>query len=94
MLSWMVFIFRKKDTNLHLGEGSTWYEEDKCSCYLVFEYCFHDLFGLIASPDVKFSEAQIKSFMYQLLSAVEYLHSNGVMHRDIKCMAPYLLTNH
>lgn len=29
------------------------------SIYLVFEYMEHDLAGLISSPDVKFSEAQV-----------------------------------
>lgn len=29
------------------------------SIYLVFEYMEHDLAGLVSSPDVKFSEAQV-----------------------------------
>lgn len=31
-----------------------------CSLYLVFEYMEHDLAGLAASPDIKFSEAQVR----------------------------------
>ncbi|KAK1273662.1 putative serine/threonine-protein kinase [Acorus gramineus] len=55
-----------------------------CSIYLVFEYMEHDLSGLSSCPDIKFSEAQVKCYMQQLLSGLEHCHSRGVMHRDIK----------
>ncbi|KAK1376089.1 putative serine/threonine-protein kinase [Heracleum sosnowskyi] len=55
------------------------------SLYLVFEYFDHDLAGLAAIQDIKFSEPQVKCFMKQLLSGLEHCHSNGVLHRDIKC---------
>ncbi|XP_015879843.3 cyclin-dependent kinase C-2 C [Ziziphus jujuba] len=54
------------------------------SIYLVFDYMEHDLAGLVSCPDVKFSEAQVKCYMRQLLSAVEHCHLRGIMHRDIK----------
>ncbi|KAK7328343.1 hypothetical protein VNO77_22447 [Canavalia gladiata] len=54
------------------------------SLYLVFEYMEHDLAGLAAIPGVKFTEAQIKCYMQQLLWGLEHCHSRGVMHRDIK----------
>ncbi|XP_050378749.1 protein IMPAIRED IN BABA-INDUCED STERILITY 1 [Argentina anserina] len=55
-----------------------------CSIYLVFEYMEHDVTGLLSNPDIKFSEAQIKCYMKQLLSGLDHCHSRGVMHRDIK----------
>ncbi|KAL9681182.1 hypothetical protein QQ045_012963 [Rhodiola kirilowii] len=55
-----------------------------CSIYLVFEYMEHDLSGLIDCPEIKFSEAQSKCYMKQLLSGLEHCHMRGVMHRDIK----------
>ncbi|OVA08086.1 Protein kinase domain [Macleaya cordata] len=55
-----------------------------CSLYLVFEYMEHDLAGLAASPDIKFTEPQIKCYMQQLLRGLEHCHSRGVLHRDIK----------
>ncbi|KAK7265826.1 hypothetical protein RJT34_33450 [Clitoria ternatea] len=55
-----------------------------CSIYLVFEYMEHDITGLLARPEIKFSESQIKCYMKQLLSGLEHCHSKGVMHRDIK----------
>ncbi|XP_056162773.1 probable serine/threonine-protein kinase At1g09600 [Syzygium oleosum] len=54
------------------------------SLYLVFEYMDHDLAGLAASPSIKFTEPQIKCYMRQLLCGLEYCHSHGVLHRDIK----------
>ena len=41
----------------------------------------------------KLSEAETKLVFYQLLKAVQYLHSNGVAHRDLKvwlCVAQYI----
>ncbi|EEE54576.1 hypothetical protein OsJ_01779 [Oryza sativa Japonica Group] len=55
-----------------------------CSLYLVFEYMEHDLAGLAASPDVKFTLPQIKCYVQQLLSGLEHCHNNNVLHRDIK----------
>ncbi|KAK3026224.1 hypothetical protein RJ639_040509 [Escallonia herrerae] len=55
-----------------------------CSVYLVFEYMEHDLSGLLSCPDIKFTDAQIKCYMRQLLNGVEHCHSRGVIHRDIK----------
>ncbi|KAJ1391268.1 Serine/threonine-protein kinase, active site [Sesbania bispinosa] len=54
------------------------------SLYLVLEYMEHDLAGLAATPGVKFTEAQIKCYMKQLLCGLEHCHNRGVLHRDIK----------
>ncbi|XP_075476142.1 putative serine/threonine-protein kinase At1g54610 [Primulina tabacum] len=54
------------------------------SLYLVFEYMEHDLTGLASLPGVKFTEAQVKCYMQQLLSGLEHCHNHGVLHRDIK----------
>lgn len=34
-----------------------------CSLYLVFEYMEHDLAGLAASPEIKFTVAQVRLFL-------------------------------
>ncbi|KAG6646452.1 hypothetical protein CIPAW_07G010300 [Carya illinoinensis] len=55
-----------------------------CSLYLVLQYMEHDLAGLAASPGIRFTEAQVKCYMHQLLSGLEHCHNHGVLHRDIK----------
>ncbi len=55
------------------------------SFYLVFEYCDHDLFGLLDSGLVQLNLDHIASFMHQLMSGLAYCHSHKFLHRDIKC---------
>ncbi|XP_075649012.1 putative serine/threonine-protein kinase At1g09600 isoform X1 [Castanea sativa] len=54
------------------------------SLYLIFEYMEHDLAGLAATTEIKFTEVQIKCFMQQLLCGLDHCHSHGILHRDIK----------
>lgn len=53
--------------------------------YLVFEYCDHDLMGLLESGLAQFTEDQVASSMRQLLSGLTYCHTRNFLHRDIKC---------
>lgn len=53
--------------------------------YLAFEYMEHDLSGIAARQNGKFTEPQVKCFMRQLLSGLEHCHNHDVLHRDIKC---------
>ena len=55
------------------------------SFYLVFEYCDHDLFGLLDSGLIQLSLDHVASFMRQLMSGLAYCHKRQFLHRDIKC---------
>ena len=50
-------------------------ERKRAVLYMVTPYMEHDLSGLLENPQVHFSEAQIKCYMFQLLEGVRYLHA-------------------
>mmetsp|Transcript_6335 Transcript_6335/g.7718 ORF Transcript_6335/g.7718 Transcript_6335/m.7718 type:complete len:425 (+) Transcript_6335:123-1397(+) len=52
--------------------------------FLVFEYCEHDMATLMETMGKKWTESEVKCLMIQLLKAVEYLHDNWIIHRDLK----------
>ncbi|KAI4150539.1 MAG: hypothetical protein LQ340_004015 [Diploschistes diacapsis] len=68
------------------GEG-----KKKAFMYMVTPYMDHDLSGLLENPAVRMTEPQIKCYMLQLLEGVRYLHSQKILHRDMK--AANLLIN-
>ena len=54
------------------------------SWYLIMEYASGgDLFDYIVNKG-KVSESEASKFFAQILSGVEYLHQNGICHRDMK----------
>lgn len=52
--------------------------------YLVFDFCEHDLAGLLSNVNVKFSLGEIKKVLQQLLNGLYYIHYNKILHRDMK----------
>jgi len=57
--------------------------DDLNDLYLVFEYVDTDLYKLIMSPQY-LTTAHIRTFLYQMLKALKFLHASSVIHRDLK----------
>ena len=56
----------------------------KTSVFLVMDFLEHDLKTLQEDMLDTFSPSEIKTLLLQLTSAVEYLHDNWILHRDLK----------
>lgn len=57
---------------------------EKHDCFMVFEYLSHDLTGLLNHPTFKLDAAQRKHLARQIFEGLDYLHTRGVLHRDLK----------
>lgn len=64
--------------------SATPYNRFKSTFYLVFEFCEHDLAGLLSNAHVKFSLGEIKKVIQQLLNGLYFIHYNKILHRDMK----------
>ena len=52
--------------------------------FMVFEYVDYDLSGLLKCRDVALTEMHVRSYTKQLLDGLNFLHTNKILHRDIK----------
>lgn len=59
-------------------------EQSGGSLYLVFEWVDKDLKKYMDSQSGPLPLPLVKSYMYQLLKGLDYCHSRGIMHRDLK----------
>ncbi|KAM3420998.1 hypothetical protein BST61_g1424 [Cercospora zeina] len=69
---------------VHLREvvtGQGTYPQD---VYLVMDFLEHDLKTLQEDMDEPFLPSETKTLMLQLCSAVDFLHSHWILHRDLK----------
>lgn len=60
--------------------------------FMVFEYMEYDLTGILETQEIRLTQDHVKSWSQQLLNGCHYMHTNKVIHRDLK--ASNLLINH
>jgi len=51
---------------------------------MVFEYMEYDLTGVLSTPEIRLTQDHVKSWAHQLLMGCHYMHTNKVIHRDLK----------
>lgn len=51
----------------------------------MFDFCEHDLAGLLSNAHVKFTLSEIKKVMQMLLNGLYYIHRNKVMGTGSCC---------
>ena len=62
------------------------------SIFLSMEYCEQDLASLLDNNDEPFTVSQVKCIILQVFCGIDYLHTNYILHRDLK-VSNLLLTN-
>ncbi|XP_008473828.1 serine/threonine-protein kinase STK11 [Diaphorina citri] len=68
-----------------IGLVDVFVNDKKQKMYLIMEYCVGGLQDMLDStPYKKFPIWQAHGYFLQLLDGLEYLHSQGIIHKDIK----------
>ena len=52
--------------------------------YIVMDFVDYELKSLIENKKILITNSHVKTLIYQLLSAVEYMHDKWIVHRDLK----------
>eukprot|EP00586_Coscinodiscus_wailesii_P001318 CAMPEP_0172489056 /NCGR_PEP_ID=MMETSP1066-20121228/18815_1 /TAXON_ID=671091 /ORGANISM="Coscinodiscus wailesii, Strain CCMP2513" /LENGTH=483 /DNA_ID=CAMNT_0013256651 /DNA_START=119 /DNA_END=1567 /DNA_ORIENTATION=+ len=58
--------------------------EDLTNCYILLELCTERTLGELIKRRQRLSELEVIYFMNQIIEGLKYVHSNGVIHRDLK----------
>ncbi|XP_049537140.1 testis-specific serine/threonine-protein kinase 6-like [Anopheles darlingi] len=61
------------------------YIETNMRYYIVMQYAENGSLLELLKKEIKLDEGRAWRYFHQLISAVKYIHSIGIVHRDIKC---------
>lgn len=69
------------------------YAEKKCTAYLIMEWADCGTLQNVIEKNTELNEETIKKTFLQVVKALEFVHSHGVVHQDIKPSNIMLLSN-
>ena len=58
--------------------------EDQKNVYIILELCPNKTLSEMVKKRKKLTVKEARFFMHQIVSSLEYMHSNRVIHRDLK----------
>lgn len=76
--------YLKHDNIVGLVDAIYNIDYDTPCLYLVFEYCNTDLHNYLNKYNYDNSKINVKNLIYQMLQGLAYMHTHGVLHRDLK----------
>ena len=80
MIHSKIFLFQ----NNHVVQYIDYFEGERQSVILAEFLSGGELFQRISSSDYNLTEAKCRDFARQILKAVEFIHSRGIVHLDLK----------
>lgn len=60
------------------------YFEDSENVYILLELCTNQTMNELLRRRKRLTEMEVQCYLSQILSAIEYIHKNKVIHRDLK----------
>ena len=58
--------------------------EDRTNCYILLELCHNQSMNELIKRRKRLTEPEVLFYMMQLIDGTRYMHTNNVIHRDLK----------
>lgn len=65
---------------VYLLENADGTKKHQIEFHLIFEFCEHDLAGLLGNLKLNFSLSEIKDMLQQMINGLFYIHVNKVIY--------------